>query len=173
MTADRQSEDWVIDMEDTGQQTQTGGRIKRLAKLIDNQPFMMTYGDGVSNVDLTKLLEFHRFHKKLVTVTAVRPPARFGGIIFDGDFVKEFTEKPQIGEGWINGGFFVIEPRVLDYIKGDDSVFERDILEQLAREGQLAAFRHPDFWQCMDTLRDARLLESLWQTGKAPWRVWK
>jgi glucose-1-phosphate cytidylyltransferase len=169
---DQQREDWTVHLVDTGHQTQTGGRIKRLAALLDNETFLMTYGDGVSNVDLKRLLEFHRAHNKLATVTAVRPPARFGGLIFDGDLVKEFTEKPQIGEGWINGGFFVLEPKVLDYIAGDDTVFEREPLERLAQDRQLVAYRHEDFWQCMDTLRDARLLESLWQTGQAPWKVW-
>lgn len=169
---DQEREDWTVHLVDTGNQTQTGGRIKRLGSLIGNETFMMTYGDGVSNVDLKRLLEFHRAHKKLATVTAVRPPARFGGLIFDGDLVKEFSEKPQIGEGWINGGFFVLEPQVLNYLKGDDTVFEREPLEQLARDRQLVAYRHEDFWQCMDTLRDARLLESLWQTGKPPWKVW-
>jgi glucose-1-phosphate cytidylyltransferase len=134
---------------------------------------MLTYGDGMSNVDLHRLMKFHRAHGKLATITAVRPPARFGGLVFDGDLVREFTEKPQIGEGWINGGFFILEPQVLDYIKGDETVFECDPLERLAKERQLVAYRHNDFWQCMDTLRDARLLESLWQNGQAPWKVWK
>jgi glucose-1-phosphate cytidylyltransferase len=170
---DRDREDWVVHLVDTGNQTQTGGRIKRLAHLLDGETFMLTYGDGVSNVNLRQLLDFHRSHGKLATVTAVRPPARFGGLVFDGDLVKEFTEKPQIGEGWINGGFFVFEPQVLDYISGDDTVLEREPLERLAQQGQLVAFRHPDFWQCMDTLRDTRLLESLWQSGHAPWKVWE
>jgi glucose-1-phosphate cytidylyltransferase len=166
-------EDWIVHLVDTGSQTQTGGRLKRMAHLLDRKTFMMTYGDGVSNVDLRQLVEFHRAHGKLATVTAVRPPARFGGLIFDGDLVREFTEKPQIGEGWINGGFFVLEPQVLKYIAGTDSVFEREPLERLASDRQLVAYRHNDFWQCMDTLRDARLLESLWQSGKAPWKLWK
>lgn len=169
---EQERENWIIHLVDTGHDTQTGGRIKRLAHLLDEQPFMLTYGDGVSNVDLRKLLQFHRSHKKLATVTAVRPPARFGGLIFDGDYVKQFTEKPQIGEGWINGGFFVLEPGVLNYIKDDRTVLEREPLEQLARDRQLVAYRHDDFWQCMDTLRDTRLLESLWQEKRAPWRVW-
>jgi glucose-1-phosphate cytidylyltransferase len=169
---DGDRENWTVHLVDTGTQTQTGGRIKRLTELIGKETFMLTYGDGVCNVDLRKLLEFHRAHGKLATVTAVRPPARFGGLVFDGDLVREFTEKPQIGEGWINGGFFVIEPQVLDYIEGDDTVFERGPLEQLAQDRQLVAYRHDDFWQCMDTLRDARLLESLWQAGRAPWKVW-
>jgi glucose-1-phosphate cytidylyltransferase len=169
---DKDREDWLVHLVDTGNQTQTGGRLKRLAELIGKEPFMMTYGDGVSNVDLKRLLEFHRSHKKLVTVTAVRPPARFGGLVFDGDLIKEFTEKPQAGEGWINGGFFVFEPQVFDYLEGDATVLEREPLERLAKDRQLIAYRHDDFWQCMDTLRDTRLLESLWQSGKAPWRIW-
>jgi glucose-1-phosphate cytidylyltransferase len=169
---DHGREDWTVHLVDTGSQTQTGGRLMRLSPLLDGKTFMMTYGDGVSNVDLRRLAEFHRAHGKLATVTAVRPPARFGGLIFDGDFVREFTEKPQIGEGWINGGFFVLEPQVLEYITGTDSVFEREPLERLASDRQLVAYRHNDFWQCMDTLRDARLLESLWQSGKAPWKLW-
>lgn len=170
---DQEREDWIVHLVDTGTQTQTGGRVKRLAHLLDNETFMLTYGDGVSNVNLQKLLAFHRAHGKLATVTAVRPPARFGGLVFDGDYVKEFTEKPQIGEGWINGGFFVFEPQALDYIAGDATVLEREPLEQLARNRQLLAYRHDDFWQCMDTLRDQRLLESLWQSGQAPWKVWE
>lgn len=169
---DRERENWTVHLIDTGHATQTGGRIKRLAPLLKAETFMLTYGDGVSNVDLRRLLEFHRAHGRLATVTAVRPPARFGGLVFNGDYVVEFTEKPQIGEGWINGGFFVLEPGVLDYIEGDETIFERAPLERLAHDRQLVAYRHDDFWQCMDTLRDARLLESLWQSGKAPWKVW-
>jgi glucose-1-phosphate cytidylyltransferase len=169
---DKDREDWLVHLVDTGSQTQTGGRLKRLASLIGQETFMMTYGDGVSNVDLKRLLEFHRSHKKLATVTAVRPPARFGGLVFDGDLIKEFTEKPQVGEGWINGGFFVFEPQVFDYLGGDETILEREPLERLAKAGQLVAYRHDNFWQCMDTLRDTRLLESLWQSGKAPWKVW-
>jgi glucose-1-phosphate cytidylyltransferase len=169
---DKAGEDWTVHCVDTGVPTQIGGRIKRLAPWIGNETFLLTYGDGIANVDLRRLVEFHKRHGKLATVTAVRPPARFGGMTFDGDLVKEFTEKPQIGEGWINGGFFVLEPGVLDYIAGDQTVFEREPLENLARDRQLAAYRHDGFWQCMDTLRDKRLLESLWETGQAPWKVW-
>jgi glucose-1-phosphate cytidylyltransferase len=133
---------------------------------------MMTYGDGVCNVDLERLVAFHRSHGRLATVTAVRPPARFGGLEFSGDQVLRFTEKPQLGEGWINGGYFVLEPEVLDYIEGDLTHWEREPLERLAREGQLMAYRHEEFWQCMDTIRDKRLLESLWASGKPPWKVW-
>ena len=167
-----QGEDWTIHLIDTGDKTQTGGRIKRLAPWLGNEQFMLTYGDGVGNIDLKKLLEFHQKHGKLATVTAVRPPARFGGLKFDGDRVVEFTEKPQAGEGWINGGFFVLEPQVLDMIDGDDTLWEHEPLENLAGEGQLMAYRHGDFWQCMDTLRDVQLLEKLWAGGEAPWKIW-
>lgn len=166
-------EDWVVHLIDTGLRTETGGRIKRLAPWIGNETFMMTYGDGVANINIRELVEFHRRHGKLATVTGVRPPSRFGGLSFNGDMVASFVEKPQIGEGWINGGFFVLEPGVLDYIEGDDTIFERDPLERLAQDGQLVAYRHDDFWHCMDTLRDVRLLESLWQEGNAPWKVWE
>jgi len=134
---------------------------------------MVTYGDGVSNVNLHQLLTFHRSHGRLATVTAVRPPSRFGGLIFDGDFVSEFTEKPQIGEGWINGGFMIFEPDVLDFLQGDEISLEADVLEKLAADRQLVAYRHESFWQCMDTLRDKRLLESLWHEGRAPWKLWE
>jgi glucose-1-phosphate cytidylyltransferase len=169
---DERCEDWTVHLIDTGVGTQTGGRIKRLASWVRGGTFMMTYGDGLSNVDLRRLLAFHRRHGRLATVTAVRPPARFGGLSFSGDLVRTFVEKPQIGEGWINGGFFVLEPGALDYIAGDDTPWEHEPLERLAADGQLVAYRHDDFWQCMDTLRDVRLLESLWQTGRAPWKVW-
>ena len=170
---DRTCEDWMIHLTDTGQATNTGGRVKRLAENLKDGTFLLTYGDGVSDLDLLKLLEFHRAHGRIATVTAVRPPARFGGLIFEGDLVSEFTEKPQIGEGWINGGFFVFEPAILEYLKDDNSSLERDALEQLARERQLAAYRHDGFWQCMDTPRDKRLLENLWQERRTPWKVWE
>lgn len=165
-------DDWVVHLIDTGLHTITGGRLKRLAPVLGRETFLMTYGDGVANVNITELVEFHRRHGKLATVTAVRPPARFGSLEFEGDRVVRFAEKPQVGEGWINGGFFVLEPAVLQYIDGDDTHFEREPLERLAEDGELCAYRHPDFWQCMDTLRDKRYLESLWNSGKAPWRVW-
>lgn len=165
-------EDWMIHLVDTGQATNTGGRLKRLEPFLRDGTFMLTYGDGVSNVDLDELLRFHRSHGKIGTVTAVRPPARFGGLVFDGDMVSEFTEKPQIGEGWINGGFLVLEPEIFDYLEGDSDSLEVDALEKLADDRQLAAFRHEQFWQCMDTLRDKRLLDTLWSEGDAPWRVW-
>lgn len=167
-------EDWTVHLVDTGLHTITGGRLKRLRELMGNDTFMMTYGDGVANIDIRRLVEFHKSHGKLATVTAVRPPARFGGLLFEGEGrVAKFTEKPQIGEGWINGGFFVLEPGVIDYIEGDETHWEREPLERLAVEGELMAFRHDDFWQCMDTLRDLRLLESLWEGGEAPWKVWQ
>ncbi len=164
-------EKWVLHLMDTGQDTMTGGRVKRLAPLLKDR-FMLTYGDGVCSVDIRKLLEFHSAKGKLMTVTAVRPPSRFGGIALDGDAVVEFTEKPQIGEGWINGGFMVCEPAVLDFISGDGSSLEAEAMEELARQRQLAAYRHEGFWQCMDTLRDVRLLQSQWQSGQPQWRVW-
>jgi glucose-1-phosphate cytidylyltransferase len=165
-------EDWTVHLLDTGAQTQTGGRVKRLAEFIGDETFMLTYGDGVGNIDLARLLACHKRHGKLATVSAVRPPARFGGITIEDDSVMRFEEKPQIGEGWINGGFFVLEPAIAKYILGDETVFERDPLERLAKEGQLAAYRHEGFWQCMDTLRDVRLLDDLWRQGNAPWKVW-
>jgi glucose-1-phosphate cytidylyltransferase len=165
--------DWNVELIDTGIPTLTGGRIKRLAPYIGNETFMLTWGDGVSNIDLNKLLEFHRAHGKLATLTAVRPPARFGHLDFEGDQVAQFTEKPQTSEGWINGAFFVLEPAVFDYIDGDDTQWEREPLERLSRDGQLMAYRHDSFWQCMDTLRDKRLLETTWQSGDAPWKVWE
>lgn len=168
----KECEDWIVHLMDTGLHTLTGGRVKRLEPWLKDGTFMVTYGDGVSDIDLHDLLRFHQSHGRLATVTAVRPPARFGGLIFDGDLVAEFTEKPQVGEGWINGGFMVFEPGVFDYLEGDDTSLEADALERLAADGQLAAYRHDRFWQCMDTLRDVRLLESLWQSGKPPWKVW-
>jgi glucose-1-phosphate cytidylyltransferase len=169
----RESDDWKVHLIDTGASVMTGGRVRRLQKLLGKDTFMLTYGDGVCDVDLGELLKFHRSHGKIATVTAVRPPARFGGLVFEGDLVKEFTEKPQIGEGWINGGFMVFEPGLFDYLEGDDSILEADALERLAADGQLGAYRHDRFWQCMDTLRDLRTLESLWHSGKPPWRVWE
>jgi len=170
---DGKREEWVVHLVDTGMKTETGGRLKRLNSWVRDETFMMTYGDGVADVDVARLVDFHRRHGKLATVTAVRPPARFGGLSFDGDRVTQFVEKPQTGESWINGGFFVLEPSVLDYIHGDEEIFEREPLERLAAENELVAFRHDGFWQCMDTLRDVRLLDSLWRGGKAPWKVWE
>jgi glucose-1-phosphate cytidylyltransferase len=166
-------EDWRVELIDTGIKTQTGGRIRRLAPYLDKGTFMLTWGDGVSNVDFQKLLAFHRRHGKLATLTAVRPTARFGHLEMQGDQIFEFSEKPQTKEGWINGAFFVLEPGVFDYIDGDDTHWEREPLERLAHDGQLMAYRHTEFWQCMDTLREKRYLESLWDSEQAPWRVWE
>ena len=162
-------EDWQVHLVETGELTNTGGRVRRLAPWLKDGTFQLTYGDGVADIDIDALVHFHRRMGRAVTLTAVRPPARFGGILFDGDTVSGFTEKSQAGEGWINGGFMVCEPRVLDLIAGDDCSFERDVLERLAAEGQLAAYRHHGFWQCMDTLRDKRQLEDLWASGTATW----
>ncbi len=166
------NEDWNVHLLDTGMDTQTGGRIKQVAQFIGNEPFMLTYGDGVSNINILRLLEFHKTQGRLATLTAVRPPARFGQMILDGDQVTQFEEKPQIGEGWINGGFFVLQPEISRYIKDDQTFWEHEPLERLAAEGQLAAYRHDDFWYCMDTLRDVGLLDKFWQDGKAPWKIW-
>jgi glucose-1-phosphate cytidylyltransferase len=164
--------DWQTHLVDTGMDTATGGRIKRLQPFIgDDGTFMVTWGDGVSDVDLNKLVEFHKSHGKLATLTAVRPPARFGHLVMDGNQIVEFDEKPQIGEGWINGAFFVLEPGVFDYIDGDDIMFEREPLSNLAKDGQLMAYHHHDFWQCMDTVRDKKRLEELW-ADSAPWKIW-
>ncbi len=165
-------EDWTVHLCETGLETNTGGRVRRLANYLRDATFMVTYGDGVSDVPLDKLLAFHKNHGKLGTVTAVRPPARFGGLVFEGDMIKEFIEKPQIGEGWINGGFLVFEPGIFDYLTDDSASLEVMLLERLARDGQLAAYRHEGFWQCMDTLRELRLLQTLWDQGRAPWRTW-
>ena len=169
---DRCVEGWKLGMVDTGLNTLTGGRVKRLKPFIGDEVFMVTYGDGVSDIDLIKLLELHRSRGKIGTVTAVRPPARFGGLIISDDVVSEFTEKPQVGEGWINGGFMVFEPKVFDYIDGDEVSLESHVLERLARDGELAAYRHEGFWQCVDTLRDLQLLNRLWSSGDAPWKTW-
>lgn len=163
---------WRVSLVNTGDQTQTGGRLLRLRDKVGNETFMATYGDGLANIDVSELLAFHKHHGRLATVTAVRPPSRFGGLRLEEDVVAEFVEKPQTGEGWINGGFFVLEPDVFDYIEGDSSVWERSPLERLAAEGQLVAYRHEGFFQPMDTLREKALLENLWASGAAPWRVW-
>jgi len=164
--------DWTVHLVDTGDETMTGGRIKRLIPYLGPETFMLTWGDGVSDVDLDALVAFHRSHGKLCTVTAVRPPARYGHLVFDGDQIIEFDEKPQIGEGWINGAFFVMEPGVADYIEGDATMFEQEPMEALAADGQLMAYKHDSFWQCMDTLRERHILETLWASGKPPWRLW-
>lgn len=169
----KECENWKLHLLDTGVQTNTGGRLKRLEPYLGDETFMITYGDGVSNIDLQKLLEFHKSHGKWVTVSAVRPPARFGGLVIEGDLVANFTEKPQAGEGWINGGFLVMEPQVFKYLTNDSAGLEVELLERLAIDGQLAAYRHYDFWQCMDTLRDKYNLENYWQSGNPPWQVWE
>jgi len=163
--------DWRIGLIDTGLDTTTGGRILGLKKWLGDQPFMVTYGDGVGDIPVDALLRFHRSHGRLATVTAVRPPARFGALLLDGDTVVEFAEKPQVCEGWINGGFFVFEPGVFPYLNPDHSL-ERETLERLASDRQLMAFHHEGFWQPMDTLREKQSLESLWTSGNAPWKVW-
>lgn len=170
---DAAPDDWNVDLIDTGMATLTGGRIKRLAPVIGNNRFMLTWGDGVSDVNLQKLLQFHEEHGKLATMTAVRPPARFGHLEFEGDKIIRFDEKPQTAEGWINGAFFVLEPEIFDYIAGDTTQWEKEPLERLAEEGQLMAYRHTSFWQCMDTLRDKHLLQSLWDAGNPPWKTWE
>lgn len=169
---DGQKQDWKVELIDTGVPTLTGGRIKRLRSYLGEKTFMLTWGDGVADVDLHELLAFHKSHGKLATLTAVRPPARFGHLEFEGDNVVQFSEKPQTAEGWINGAFFVLEPGIFDYIDEDMTQWEREPLEQLAADGQLMAFRHTSFWQCMDTLRDKRLLQDLWDSGNVPWKVW-
>ena len=163
--------DWKVGVIDTGLHTMTGGRLLRLKGLTGDGTFMLTYGDGLSDVNINDLIAFHKAHGKLATVTAVRPPARFGGLVLDSDSVHEFSEKPQTDEGWINGGFFVFEPGVFGYLGGDETILERDPLEKLAADGQLMAFRHEGFWQPLDTLREKQMLETLWSNGNAPWKV--
>lgn len=170
---DGESENWTIHLVDTGANTQTGGRLKRLAKWIGHETFMMTYGDGIGDIDINQTLKLHRQSGKLATVTAVHPPSRFGELVIDNNQVSRFDEKPQTGDGWINGGFFVLEPQVLEYIEGDSIPWERDPLQRLTEEGQLAAYKHNGFWQCMDTLRDVQLVEKLWREGNAPWKIWE
>ncbi len=170
---DGQRPNWRVHLIDTGLDSHTGGRVRRLRPQVGDETFMLTYGDGVSNIDLCKLLEFHRSHGKLVTLTAVRPLARFGQLDISDGKVAEFEEKSQTKEGWINGGFMVMEPGVFDYIDGDHIDLAREPMERLAADGQLMAYQHEDFWQCMDTLRDKELLERLWQNGNAPWKTWR
>jgi len=168
---DTPRDDWRVTLVDTGQTTQTAGRLERVRQHLDDGPFMMTYGDGVSDVDLGDLLAFHRRSGRLATVTAVHPPARFGKLQIEGGAVREFEEKPQMSEGWINGGFFVLEPGVFDHIPGDVD-WAREPLESLAAADQLSAYCHEGFWQCMDTMRDKQLLNSMWDNGDAPWKLW-
>lgn len=166
------TEDWTVHLLDTGLNTNTGGRVKKLAEFIGDEAFMLTYGDGVADVDIEKLLNFHKAQGKRATVTAVHPPARFGSISIDDNVVSHFAEKPQLGDGWINGGFYVIEPGITKLIADDSVLWEGYPMEQLAQSGQLAAYSHNSFWQCMDTVRDLHKLETLWQSGNPPWRVW-
>jgi glucose-1-phosphate cytidylyltransferase len=166
-------DDWTVDLVDTGAFTNTGGRLARLAEWLPDEDFCLTYGDGVCDIDVRELISFHRRHRRMATVTAVRPPARFGGLELDGDRVREFTEKPQTGEGWINGGFMVFRREILERISGDESNLERDLLEPLAEAGELVAYRHQHYWQCMDTLRDVRLLRDQWSSGAPGWKTWE
>jgi glucose-1-phosphate cytidylyltransferase len=165
---------WKVHLVDTGMYTQTGGRLRRLEKwLADDETFMFTYGDGVSDIDIQDLLKFHKAHGKLATVTIVRSPARFGRIALDGDRVAEFYEKPEASEGWINGGYFVLNRDAIRYVDGDETIWERDPVERLARDGQLMGYRHFGFWSCMDTIKEKNMLEELWASGKAPWKTWR
>ncbi|MFK8022323.1 MAG: glucose-1-phosphate cytidylyltransferase [Ilumatobacter sp.] len=165
-------DDWTVKLIETGRETNTGGRIKRILPHLGPGTCMITWGDGVSDIDLDALVDFHKSHGKLCTLTAVHPPARFGHIEIEGNAITEFTEKPQAAEGWINGAFFVMEQEVADYIEDDDTLFEREPLENLAKDGQLMAYQHEGFWACMDTVRDKVMLEKLWSSGSAPWKVW-
>ncbi len=164
---------WKVGLFDTGLETMTGGRLLRLRSHLEGERFMVTYGDGVGDIDISALLAFHREHGRLATVTAVRPPARFGALALDGCQVRCFSEKPQTSEGWINGGYFVFEPEIFDYFDDDATILEHEPLERLAAEGQLMAYRHPGFWQPMDTLREKLMLEEMWSSGRAPWRIWQ
>ena len=166
------AEPWKVTLVDTGEDTMTGGRLKRVQKYLGDDDFCFTYGDGVGDVDITKLIAHHRLHKRLSTVTSTQPPGRFGALKLEGDQIAGFQEKPQGDGGWINGGFFVLSPKVIDHIAGDATVWEREPMESLAHAGQMTAYLHDGFWQPMDTLRDKMLLEELWATGRAPWKVW-
>jgi glucose-1-phosphate cytidylyltransferase len=165
---------WKLHIVDTGLYTQTGGRLRRLRSWLGTEETLIfTYGDGVTDLDIKALLQFHQAHGKLATVTTVRSPARFGRIAFQDDQVTDFYEKSEANEGWINGGFFVLHPRAIDYIDSDETIWERDPVERLARDGQLMGFRHTGFWSCMDTLKEKNFLEDLWNSGKAPWKIWE
>jgi glucose-1-phosphate cytidylyltransferase len=167
------SEPWKVTLLETGADTMTGGRIRRAKNFIGNEPFLLTYGDGVSDVNLSELVKFHQKHGKLITITAVQPEGRFGALETKGERVESFLEKPKGDGSWINGGFFVCQPAVLDYIDGDEIVFEKQPLQQLAKGGQLFHFRHDGFWKCMDTLRDKKLLNEMWDSGHAKWKIWE
>jgi len=167
------AEPWKVTLVDTGIETMTGGRVKRIKDYVDHDTFMLTYGDGVSDVNIDKLLEYHKRHKKIATVTSVQPEGRFGALGLNANNeVLGFQEKPKGGAGWVNAGFFVLEPQIFDYIKGDETFFEKEPLENLAKKNQLIAYKHESFWQPMDTLRDKNYLENLWENGKAPWKNW-
>jgi len=172
---DSSSEPWRVTLVDTGLNTMTGGRIKRIQPFVGNETFMLTYGDGVSDIDIKALLNFHKQHKRLATLTAVQPSGKFGALSIDNkNAVMQFQEKPKGDGAWINGGFFVCEPGIFDYIRsGDETIWERQPLEDLSRDGQLGAYKHEGFWQPMDTLRDKNELERLWASGNAPWKVWQ
>ncbi|MBN2183171.1 MAG: glucose-1-phosphate cytidylyltransferase [Sedimentisphaerales bacterium] len=165
-------EPWKVTLLDTGLDTMTGGRLKRIAPYLDNESFCFTYGDGVSDVDLNSLIEFHRMSGRLATMTAIQPPGRYGALNIEGDLIRQFHEKPKGDGAWVNGGFFVLEPEVIDYVRDDNTIWEREPLERLAAKGQLCAFKHRGFWLAMDTMRDKVRLEELWANGKAPWKVW-
>jgi glucose-1-phosphate cytidylyltransferase len=169
---EKEKPEWIIDLVETGLNTMTGGRIKRLKPWLGESTFMLTWGDGLSDVDLKGLLAFHRSHGKLATLTAVRPAARYGHLEFEGNRVVSFTEKPQTAEGWVNGAFFVLEPGIFNYIDGDQTMWEHEPLTNLARDGQLMAYQHTSFWQCMDTLREKHILQKLWDSGNPPWKLW-
>ena len=164
--------DWKVHLVDTGLHTQTGGRLRRLRRWVEDGTFLFTYGDGVANIDVSALSAFHRSHGKLATVTTVRPPSRFGNLALDGAMVTEFHEKSKLGDSWINGGYFMLEPAAIDRVEGDSAIWEREPVETLAHEAQLMAYRHPGFWSCMDTLKEKTMLEEMWSTGHAPWRIW-
>jgi len=161
--------DWKVTLVQTGQESMTGGRVKRMQPFIGNEPFLLTYGDGVADINIDELVKFHKSHGKMVTVSAVHPGARFGELGMDEGLVTSFKEKPQMAQGWINGGFFVVEPEFFDFIEGDKTILEREPLEKVAAMGELMAYHHDGFWQCMDTKRDRDALEELWQSGNAPW----
>lgn len=166
-------EDWKVHLIDTGKDSMTGGRIFKLKQQLKNEEtFMVTYGDGLCDINITKLLEFHKSHKKIATVTAVRPPARFGALEIREGRVVDFHEKPQVGEGWINGGFFIFNKEVFNYLTDESTILEKEPLEKLAQAGELMAYQHSGFWHCMDTIRDRDTLEKIWNQGEAPWKVW-
>lgn len=164
--------DWTVHLVDTGLYTQTGGRLRRLRRWVEDGTFVFTYGDGVADIDVDALMRFHRAHGKLATVTSVRPPSRFGNLAFEGHAVSSFHEKVDLTESWINGGYFVLEPQAIDYVTGDDVAWEQAPVDGLARDGQLMGYRHPGFWSCMDTLKEKTALEELWSSESAPWRIW-